>query len=352
VTGATGAVGPAVVERLCAEGYRVRTLTRGRLPLPREDRRVETCRGDVCDPEAVARAVDGVDWVLHAAALLHVTRPDAETLEDYERINVEGTRILAQASVRAGVSRLVLFGTIAVYGPTGLVAADESTPPRPDSPYAQSKLRAEEAVRALSGAGGLTTTVLRLAAVYGPRVKANYARLAHAIRAGWFVPVGRGRNRRTLVHEADVAAAVLTAARSPRAAGATYNLSDGTVHTLDEILSVLYRTNGRRRPRVYVPEGAARAAAKLADLALSWSGGSPRFCSLLEKYVEDVAVRGDLVQHELGFQPRFDLASGWQDALRSEVRPIASATARLRPGGPATAPGPGHEEEGPNPAWR
>jgi len=332
VTGATGAVGPAVVDRLRAEGCRVRTLTRGRLPLQDVDRCVETYQGDVADREAVARAVNGVDWVLHAAALLHVTRPDAERLERYERVNVLGTRIVAEEAARAGVSRLVLFSTIAVYGATGPLAADETTVPRPDSPYAQTKLRAEEAAQRLNGTGSLTTTVLRLAAVYGPRVKANFARLAEAIRTGWFFPVGRGLNRRTLVHEADVAEAVLLAARSPRAAGRTYNLSDGTLHTLDEIVTALYRANGRRRPRVYVPEAAARAAARAADLALRLGGRSPRFAALLEKYIEDVAVRAELIRHELGFQPRFDLAAGWEDALRR--------------GAPRR-----HEAEGPSPPW-
>ncbi len=315
VTGATGAVGPAVVERLRAEGCRIRTLTRGQLPLPEADRRVEAHRGDIADREAVARAVNGVDWVLHAAALLHVTRPGPDVLAHYERVNVLGTRIVAEESARAGVSRLVLFSTIAVYGATGPLAADETTAPRPGSRYAETKWRAEEAVRRLNGTGRLTTSVLRLAAVYGPRVKANYARLAEAIRSGWFVPVGRGQNRRTLVHEADVAEAVLLAARSPRAAGRTYNLSDGTVHTLDEILTAIYRANGRRRPRVYVPEGAVRAAARAADLALRLGGRGPRFAGLLEKYVEDVAVHAELIQHELGFEPRFDLAAGWEDAL-------------------------------------
>ncbi len=316
VTGATGAVGPALVARLRAEGCRVRTLTRGRLPLPEPAPRIETLQGDVADREAVARAVDGVDWVLHAAALLHVTRPGPELLPHYERVNVEGTRIVAEESARAGVSRLVFLSTIAVYGATGSTAADETTAPRPDSPYAETKLRAEQVVSSLNGTNELGATVLRLAAVYGPGVRANYARLAKAIRAGWFVPVGRGRNRRTLVHEADVAEAVLQAARSPRAAGGTYNVSDGAVHTLDEILTAIYRASGRQRPRAYVPEIAARAAAAAADLALRLGGRRPRFAGLLEKYFEDVVVRAERIQHELGFQPRFDLDAGWRDALQ------------------------------------
>ena len=227
VTGASGAVGPALVARLLQEGYRVRVLSRGRRPAAWPEA-VEARHGDVVDRVAVAGAVAGVDLVFHLAGLLHVTRPTPALTREYERVNVEGARVVAEESTRAGVSRLVLFSTIAVYGPTGPDGADEDTPPRPDSPYAQTKLRAEEAVRRLDGTAELRTSVLRLAAVYGPRVTGNYARLARAIESGWFVPVGEGLNRRTLVHEADVAEAALLAARSPQAAGRLYNVSDGS----------------------------------------------------------------------------------------------------------------------------
>src|SRR5262249_36422627 len=86
----------------------------------------------------------------------------------FERVNVTGTRLVADGAVAAGVSRLVFFSTIAVYGLTGPEGADEATPPRPESAYARTKLEGEEAVRDADGRGGLRTTVLRLAAVYGP----------------------------------------------------------------------------------------------------------------------------------------------------------------------------------------
>lgn len=316
VTGASGAVGPALVARLLQEGYSVRVLSRGHRPAPWPGA-VEERHGDVVDRVAVAGAVAGVDLVFHLAGLLHVTRPTPALTREYERVNVEGARVVAEESTRAGVSRLVLFSTIAVYGPTGPEGADEDTLPRPDSPYAQTKLRAEQAVCRLDGTAELRTSVLRLAAVYGPRVTGNYARLAGAIRSGWFLPVGEGLNRRTLVHEADVAEAALLAARSPRAAGRLYNVSDGDTHRLRDVLEAMCLSLGRPYPRFRLPIGPVRAVAKAGDALVAPFGAAPRLSSALDKYTEDVAVRAERIRRELGFRPRFDLRSGWSDAFRA-----------------------------------
>jgi nucleoside-diphosphate-sugar epimerase len=327
VTGATGAVGPALVDRLLREGCRVRILTRGNLPTPWAPGVVRVFQGDVADPEALAQAIPGVDWVFHLAAALHLFRSGPDAAARCERVNLRGARVTAEAAARAGASRLVLFSTIAVYGPTGPEGADEDTTPRPDSPYADSKLRAESVVQGFHGKDGLGVSVLRLAAVYGPRVKGNYERLLRALEAGWFVPIGPGLNRRTLVHEADVAEAALLAARSAEGAGRLYNVSDGRVHRLREILEAACRALGRRCLRFHVPLVVARAGARAGDLALFAAGRRSRFASLLAKYTEDVAVRAERIQHELGFQPRFDLESGWRDTVAARAHASSTRTA-------------------------
>lgn len=317
VTGGTGAVGPAVVDRLLEEGCRVRLLTRGRMPSPWPEGRVGLAQGDVCDRPAVADAVRGADWVFHLSSYVHPAAAPVDVAE-CERVNVEGTRVVAEESVRAGVTRLVLFGTIAVYGPTGAgVEADEDSATRPGSPAAATKLRAEEAVRGVDGRGRLRTTILRASAVYGPRVKGQYARLLRALSSGWFTPVGRGLNRRTLVYERDLAEAALQVARSPQAAGRLYNVSDGQVHTLRDVIEAQCLALGRRAPRFRVPLPPARAVARIADRVLSAAGRPPRLAGLIEKYTEDVAARADRIQDEVGFRPRFDLRSGWEETVRS-----------------------------------
>jgi nucleoside-diphosphate-sugar epimerase len=321
VTGATGAVGPALVGRLLGEGLRVRLVSRGILPIPWPKTRVETVRGDVADRATVGRAVEGVDWVFHLAAHLHVARPGSLLAPIFERVNVDGTRVVVEEAVRAGVKRLVFFSTTSVYGPTGSGGADEDSVPRPDTLYGATKLRAEGIVRSVPGGGGLTTTVLRLAAVYGPRMKGNYARLARALASGWFVPIGRGLNRRTLVHEGDVAEAALLAASSPQAAGRLYNVTDGGLPRMRDIVLAMSEALGRQPPRFHVPIAAARAVAWLGDGAFTLAGRGRALAAALDTYTQDVAVRGGRIQDELGFRPRFDLESGWRDALGS-TRPI------------------------------
>jgi UDP-glucose 4-epimerase len=146
-------------------------------------------------------------------------------------------------------------------------------------------------------------------------VKANYARLARSIARRRFVPIGPGENRRTLVHEADVAEAAALATAHPAAAGRVYNVTDGGVHRLAEILEAIAAASGRRLPPVCVPTRAARAAAAVVDGVLGLVGHGARVGPMIAKYREEVVVRGERIERELGFRPRFDLASGWRDAI-------------------------------------
>lgn len=298
----------------------MRVFSRGAGPLPWREGTVEAVRGDVGERDAVRAAVAGVDLVFHLAALLHQPPGLAQLGAGYERVNTVGARIVAEESARAGVRRLVFFSTISVYGPTSCREADEETVPAPRTPYASSKLLGERAVLECHGSDGLMVSVLRLAAVYGPRVKGNYLSLARAIEAGWFVPIGAGSNRRTLVHERDVAEAAWLAASCPQAAGRIYDVSDGGIHPLREIVSAIYAAVGRREPGWRIPAAPARTVAGIADAALRGLRRPPRFASMLDKYLEDVAVRADRIQRELGFRPRVELAAGWREVLGPGAR--------------------------------
>ncbi len=233
VTGATGAVGPQVVAALQDAGYRVRTLSLdapqpGLLP---EDVDIHT--GDVTDPSAVQSAMQGVDAVIHMAALLHIVEPPPAMREVYQRINVGGTATIVEAAVREGVKRVVLFSTIAVYGDARRQILTEEVAPLPGTFYARTKLAAERIVLDALGPDGQPLGVaLRLGAVYGSRIKGNYRRLVQSLANGRFVPVGDGRNRRTLIYDKDVARAAVLVMRHPAAAGRVYNVSDGQFHTM------------------------------------------------------------------------------------------------------------------------
>ena len=193
---------------------------------------------------------------------------------------------------------------------------DESAPARPNTIYAETKLRAEEiALSAKNAHGEPLATVLRMAAIYGPRMKGNYVSLVNALARVRFLPVGDGTNLRTLVYVDDAVRAAVLAAQSPDAVGRIYNVTDGTVHSLKEIMAAICEALGKSPPRLYVPTGAARTAARAVDSALALGGRSTRFAPAVNKFVESVAVRSDRIQRELDFRPEFDLRKGWKATI-------------------------------------
>jgi nucleoside-diphosphate-sugar epimerase len=317
ITGATGAIGPCVVQAFHKAGYRVRTLSLDpQIPGMFPDN-VEECIGDVTDLAAVQAAVDGCDFVIHLAALLHIANQPADSLSAYQRINYEGTATVVRASLRSQVKRLVLFSTICVYGEsTGNVFTEDSIP-CPTSNYAATKLEAEKIVLDARGPDGLPLgTVLRLAAVYGPRIKGNYRRLLCSLKRGRFIAIGDGRNRRTLVYSTDVARAAILAAGHPNAAGKIYNVTDGQYHTMDEIIRAICKSLGKEPPRLKLPVQPVRlTAGMLEDLARLVGVTSPIGRATIDKYTEDMAVCGNRVQSELGFVPEFDLEGGWRNMI-------------------------------------
>ena len=320
VTGATGAVGPRVVQALHDAGFRVRTLSLDDPPAGLLPDGVEVCRGDVTDPVAVGAAMQGIEAVVHMAALLHIAspRPPAALRDQYERINVGGTATVVDAAVKAGVKRLVLFSTIAVYGNTVGQILTEDSPPQPDTFYAQTKLAAERiALGARRSDGQPLGTVLRFAAIYGSRIKGNYQRLLQSLARGTFIPIGDGRNRRTLIFDRDAANAAVAAVRHPAAAGRIFNVSDGQFHALSEIIAAMCDALGRTPSRLSLPVAPIRfAAGLLEDAARIVGRQSPIVRATIDKYTEDVAVDGRRIQTQLGFVPQYDLATGWRETVR------------------------------------
>jgi nucleoside-diphosphate-sugar epimerase len=318
VTGATGAVGPRVVHALNQAGFRSRTFsvdtpTSGMFP-----QSVEVLIGDVTDQVAVQSAIRGVDAVVHMAALLHIVNPPSELREKYERVNVGGTATVIEAAIKAGVKRVVLFSTIAVYGPSDGCVLNEMSPTHPDTFYAQTKRAAEQIVlNARSADGQPLGTVLRLGAVYGSRIKGSYERLTHALARNRFIPIGSGLNRRTLVYDKDVGHAVALTVSHSTAAGRVFNITDSEFHSLNEIIESICSALGRKPPRMSLPVEPTRGLVGLVETGCRSIGLKPTVTrAMIDKYTEDIAVDGSLIQKELGFIPQYDLKTGWEETIR------------------------------------
>ena len=263
VTGGTGFIGSHLATALVQRGDRVRVLRRASSSLIALDGLpVEHSIGDILDPDAVARAVSGCDLVFHVAALASYWRARREQVY---RINVDGTRVVMQACLRAGVPRVVYTSSVAAIGITSDRApAHEETPFDPLSKtfvYADSKHRAEAEVQR-SVAQGLSAVIVNPAAVIGS-VDHHLISSSMVVEfARRYVPLVSPGGMAV----ADVDAVVqghLAAAERGRS-GERYILGGENLSHRD-IATTICELAGRRPPRWTIPRWMLRPAAVVVD---------------------------------------------------------------------------------------
>jgi len=276
VTGGAGFIGSHLVEALLAEGWAVRVLdnlsTGRRENLAAVEGRYEWMEGDIRDPATVARAVEGVDAILHEAAMVSVPL-SVERPAECHAINLVGTLHLLEAARMAGVRRLIMASTAAAYGNNPELPKRETMPPEPESPYGATKVAAELYLRAWARMGGLETASLRYFNVYGPRQdpRSMYSgvisRFVEALSTGEPPTVyGDGTQTRDFIYVGDVVRANLLALRAPRLEpGALFNIGTGRSVSLLELLETLSGVAGRAMAPRFAPARAGDVTHSRAD---------------------------------------------------------------------------------------
>src|SRR5918996_4088851 len=264
VTGGSGFIGGALIERLLREGWEVRALARsvGAAAKVRE-RGAEPVAGELGDMRALEAETVGCDICFHAAAKVEDWGDPAE----FERLNVGGTANVIAACRAAGVRRLVHVGTeAALTAGQALVGVDERAPLRPDSPflYSSSKAKAEQLVRAANG-DGLETVVIRPRFVWGRGDTTLLPAITAMVRSGRFRWIGGGNHLTATAHvDNTVEGLWLGATKAP--GGGVWFVTDGEPVVFREFVSRLLETQGVTPPTATVPAGVAGVAA----------GGPPR----------------------------------------------------------------------------
>ncbi|MFH8505898.1 NAD-dependent epimerase/dehydratase family protein [Streptomyces flaveolus] len=327
VTGGAGFIGSHVVEALRAHGHD---------PVGYDVR--EDPRADVRDPAAVARALAGVDAVCHQAAMVGLGNGFADAAEYVSR-NDLGTAVLLTAMAEAGVRRLVLAGSMVVYGegryacrrhgvvrPGPRAVADldtgrfepacpvcgadlipglvgEDAPADPRNVYATTKLAQEHLAAAWARTTGAAAVSLRYHNVYGPRMPRDtpYAGVASFFRSA--LARGEaprvfedGRQRRDFVHVRDVATANVAALEAGTPAGtlAVYNTGSGDPRTVGEMATALAAAYGG-------PEPVVTGEYRLGD-------------------VRHITADSSRLRAELGWRPQVGFAEGMREFARAELR--------------------------------
>jgi nucleoside-diphosphate-sugar epimerase len=257
VTGANGFLGRAVVKAIAAQGSDALPLVRSASGMANE-----CVIGDFSDSQPNADLLKGVDVVIHLAARTHVTRETAsDPLGAYRRVNVQGTRHLLAAATQASVRRFVYMSSVKAVGERTQVGAPFTplTIPEPEDAYGITKLEAEHEVMSTCERSAMAWTIIRPPLVYGPGVRANFARLITLVAQGVPLPLRGVNNRRSIVYVDNLASATVAAAETKAAGNELLMICDDTLSTAD-LISEIARQLTRPARLFTVPNTIFRAA--------------------------------------------------------------------------------------------
>lgn len=336
VTGAAGFIGAHFVERALEAGHEVVGLYRSE-SAPRRayieslrERGAQLERADVLEPQTFAERLNGCDCVCHFAAAFREARADHDF---FHRINVQGAANVARAAAERGVRRFVHCSTAGIYGQRVAGVIDESTPMRPWNSYEQSKLAAENTVKAVAHERGMEYVILRPTAVYGPRDE-RLLKLFRSVSKGRFPLFGRGEGRRHMIYVTDLADAFLRACTVPSAANHELIVAGPRAVPLHDLLKTLAAVANRRDfgPRLPLRPMLALAAL-VEDICTRLAIDPPIYRRRMDFYLNDAAFDSSRAQLTLGWRPQIDLAEGLSRTLRAlrgeDSRPPATAQASL-----------------------
>ncbi len=326
ISGGAGFLGLHLARRLLAAGEEVRTLDVEPLDAPELERVVDELRGDVRDPSAAERLARGADVVVHAAAAL----PIRGSASEISSVNVQGTKTVLEAALRAGVPRAIVISSTAVYGVPKTHPIIEDAALEGVGHYGRSKIQAEAVARSFA-AQGPEVVILRPKTFLGPERLGVFEILFDWIREGRRVPIlGDGSNRYQLLDVDDLAEAVLLAGTKP-VAGETLNIGAtdfGTVRSDLEALIEHARSASTLRPVPARPAELALRALELAHL-------SPLAEWHYKTAHRDSYVDVSRAQRLLGWQPRHSnaeaLARAFDWYLANRERMAAAGTTHRVP---------------------
>lgn len=313
VTGATGLVGSHLIEKLRARGRRIRAFVR-----PSSDvsplAGLEFAYGDITEAASVREAVRGVNVVYHTAARVELFGDREKLL----KVNVAGTQNVVNACVAAGVKRLVFVSSVAVYGNSNKPLISEGHPLSANEPYSESKILGERLVLRAYREHELPVVILRPCVIYGPRDKNFLGRILKAMNGLPLLLVDGGEALLDLVHAADVAEALMRAAKHEKAVGQAYNITDGQAHTIREFIGLLQRITGRQLSVIHTPYFMAYGMALCLGTALKFfSPGEPPLIKPAMVQAMSYPHHFDIskARRELEYEPKIPLREGLAQAL-------------------------------------
>lgn len=267
ITGATGLVGSHVAESAVRAGFNVRALVRDEKAAPcrlLSELGVDIIVGDLRDRASLARAVQGAQYVVHAAGAVG----EWGDPKFYREVNIDGLMNLLETLVRTPtLERLIALSSLSVYAPRHHFGTNENVPIYLSGfdEYARTKTEAELILREYMSLRKLPTVILRPGFIYGARDRHVLPRIIPRIKAGRFAYLGHGMSLMDNTGVHNLADAIMIALDAPGIEGETFNLTDEKLVTRVELVETIASLLGVPPPRFFIPEKVAKPLAKGMD---------------------------------------------------------------------------------------
>jgi nucleoside-diphosphate-sugar epimerase len=318
ITGATGFIGGHLVPRLLGKGLEVHCLVRSLEKaecLPFKDD-VRFIVGDITDPASLRNLDKDFDYVIHLAAMGHVSASSEASYKQFVKINEQGTKNLIDA-LRGSftLKRFIHFSSTAAMGPIGLPVLSEADLPNPVTPYQKSKYRSEQMSMGAYEQNGFPTVIIRPCMVYGPGGKGEFLKFCRLMKAGVFPKVGLGQNLTPIVHVKDVVEATVLSLFNGQP-GNVYIIASEQSYPMDDIRKYVMKALNIRRPYIYVPLWAALLSVGLLEGVFQLLGKPPvatrqNLRSTTTNRTFDISK----AKKELHYEPRMYLEEGICDTV-------------------------------------
>lgn len=297
VTGGAGFIGSHSVPRLLEKGYSATVLdnlSTGKLENldgVLDHQQFMFQRGDILDKTSPNEVFEGIDFIIHLAALIDVSASVADPIQNHE-VNVDGTFNMLHAAIKHNVKKFVFASSTAVYGDVKTLPVQENSALRPISPYAASKVAGEAYCSAFASCFGLETFALRFFNIYGLRSENSpysgvITKFLQKIIKGEVLTVdGDGEQTRDFIHVNDVVKAIILALEQEGSKGEVFNVCTAVPTSVNQLAVTLKKVTGKKLNVNYGP-------ARLGDIRSSY--GDPAKAA-----------------EKLGFRASIDLTKGLQ----------------------------------------
>jgi GlcNAc-P-P-Und epimerase len=310
ITGDSGFIGSYLSVRLQSAGEKIAGLDLR----PKEFFEIPYRQtiGNVLDRDAVCRALDGVDTIIHLAA---EHKDFGIAREQYYRVNEEGTRMLLRCAGEKGIKRFVFYSSVAVYG--AVQPSTEATTPSPNNDYGSSKLAGEAVVRNwIQEDPSRSAIIIRPTVVFGARNRANIFKLVRQVAEGKFVWVGNGENIKSVAYVENLVDATHFLLQKIAPGLDLFNYSDEPQLTTRRIVEIIAAESGVRVPKIKIPLEFALTVGKLFDIAGKLTGFDFPITAARMKKFNTATCHDSTKIRSLGFVAKHTIEEGFAQQIR------------------------------------